>query len=109
MTALHWLRFQRYQSSGVGIENTRGAGIQRGVDGEDEHGLVISATTNDARLPPHNTPHGEEALSRQRTCAVRYAFSNHEVESPCLCRAHPSRRPQRAGSSSDNGEAVTQG
>ena len=33
MTALHGLRFQRYQFTGVGIENACGAGIQRGVDG----------------------------------------------------------------------------
>jgi hypothetical protein len=33
VTALHGLRFQRYQFTGVGIENACGAGIQRGVDG----------------------------------------------------------------------------
>ncbi len=37
MAALHGQRFLRDQLAGVGVENARGAGIQRGVDGEDQH------------------------------------------------------------------------
>ena len=37
MAALHRLRFLRDQLAGVGVEHARGAGIQRGVDGEDQH------------------------------------------------------------------------
>ena len=40
MAALHRLRFLRDQLAGVGVEHAGGAGIQRGVDGEDQHGEV---------------------------------------------------------------------
>jgi len=38
MTALHRLRFRGDHLAGIGIQHAGGAGIQRGVDGEDQHG-----------------------------------------------------------------------
>ena len=40
MAALHRLRFLRDQLAGVGVEHGGGAGIERGIDGEDQHGRV---------------------------------------------------------------------
>src|SRR3954463_16789141 len=37
MTALHRLRFERDHAACAGVEHGRGAGIKRGIDGEDEH------------------------------------------------------------------------
>src|SRR3954468_4760181 len=37
MTALHRLRFERDHAPCAGVEHGRGAGIKRGIDGEDEH------------------------------------------------------------------------
>ena len=43
MAALHGLRFLRDQLAGLGVEHAGGAGIQRSVDGEDQHaGSYIS-------------------------------------------------------------------
>jgi hypothetical protein len=41
VAALHRLRFLRDHPVGVGVEHGRGAGIQRGIDGEDQHGLIV--------------------------------------------------------------------
>src|SRR5258708_15785674 len=43
VAALHRLRFLRQQLAGVGVENARSAGIQRGVDGKDQHGPMYSS------------------------------------------------------------------
>ena len=37
MAALHRLRFLRDDAACAGVEHGRGAGIKRGIDGEDEH------------------------------------------------------------------------
>jgi hypothetical protein len=37
MTALHRLRFLRDDAACAGVDHGRGAGIKRGIDGEDEH------------------------------------------------------------------------
>ena len=41
MAALHRLRFLRDQLACVGVENGGGAGIERGIDGEDQHGASL--------------------------------------------------------------------
>ena len=45
MAALHRKRFLRNQLAGVGVENACGAGIERGIDGEDQHGGMVSLIT----------------------------------------------------------------
>ena len=42
MAALHRLRFLRDQPAGVGVEHAGGAGVERGIDGEDQHGTTVS-------------------------------------------------------------------
>ena len=41
MAALHRLRFLRDQLACAGVEHGRGAGIKRGIDGEDEHDASV--------------------------------------------------------------------
>src|SRR5207253_11195264 len=45
MAALHRKRFLRNQLAGIGVENACGAGIERGIDGEDQHGGMVSLIT----------------------------------------------------------------
>jgi len=45
MAALHRLRFLRDQLAGVGVQHAGGTGIQRGVDGEDQHGGMLTLFT----------------------------------------------------------------
>ena len=45
MAAFHRLQFLRDHPGRVGVEHGSGAGIQRGVDGEDQHGGVYSRPT----------------------------------------------------------------
>ena len=42
MAALHRQRFLRNQLAGVGVENACGAGIERGIDGKDQHGPILA-------------------------------------------------------------------
>ena len=41
MAALHRLRFLRDQAACAGVEHGRGAGIERGIDGEDQHDACV--------------------------------------------------------------------
>ncbi len=42
VAALHRLRFHRDQPVGAGVEHGGGAGVERGIDGEDQHRRQIS-------------------------------------------------------------------
>ncbi len=46
MAALHRQRFPRDQPAGFGVQHGGGAGIEGGIDGEDQHPSVISAATD---------------------------------------------------------------
>ncbi len=65
MAALHGLRFPRDHLAGLGIEHARGAGIQRGIDGEDQHGEVVRQRTVDS----------ENLRSRHSSFATHYSLS----------------------------------
>jgi len=55
MTALHRLRFLRDDAACAGVEHGSGAGIKRGIDGEDQHEGANSewrmANRRSARIP----------------------------------------------------------
>jgi hypothetical protein len=52
MAALHGLRLLRHQFTGVAVQYGGGAGIERGVDGEDQHEFLSTTTCYRIRAPP---------------------------------------------------------
>ena len=56
MAALHRLRFLRDQLAGVGVEHAGGAGIERGVDGEDQH-ETTNQRIGESRTGWHGSSH----------------------------------------------------
>ena len=52
VTARHRLRFVRAQRTGLGVEDGHRAGLERSVDGEDQHGTIIAPWRADIRPAP---------------------------------------------------------
>ncbi len=52
--ALHRLRFHRDQSVGAGVEHGGGAGVERGIDGKDQHGGRLSIARAEKRATPQS-------------------------------------------------------
>src|SRR5258708_1777765 len=53
VAALHRLRFLRDQLAGVGIQHAGGTGIERGIDGEDQHvGMLTLFTAKSPAFSP---------------------------------------------------------